>query len=378
MSDEQAMWMALELALKGSGFVSPNPRVGCVILKDGRVIGKGWHQYAGGPHAEVVAIRSATEDVAGATLVVNLEPCTHYGKTPPCTDLIIEKGIARVVIGMLDPNPVVHGKGVEHLRQAGIEVVTGVLEEQCRWINRFFTKYIRTKLPYIILKVAQTLDGYIATTRGSSKWITGAESRKRVHQLRAEVDAVLVGGRTARLDNPSLTVREVTGRSPKRVVLDPELSLPLKMNLFLDPYRRQTIVACAQEYADSHKAGDLRLSGVEVVAVPEAEPGRLDLCALLQILGDKEITSILVEGGAQVFTSFVRAQLVDEFHFFIAPKFFGKGMPVFDGLEVAGLNEAYQVLPLSCESVGRDLHILAMPLTVTWVRECQQPAVVQS
>ncbi len=371
MSDEQAMWRALELALKGSGFVSPNPRVGCVIVKDGRVIGEGWHRYVGGPHAEVEAIRNATEDVAGATLVVNLEPCAHYGKTPPCTDLIIEKKIGRVVIGMLDPNPVVNGKGVQRLREAGIAVNVGVLEKEAQWINRFFTKYVRTHFPYVILKIAQTLDGYIATNRGSSKWITGPESRKRVHQLRAEVDAVLIGERTARVDNPSLTVREIPGRSPKRIVLDPELSLPLQLNLFLDPYRRQTIVVCKEDRATSHKANDLRLSGVTVLPVPEAEPGQLDLCELLRKLGEMEITSILVEGGGQVFSSFVHNELVDEFHFFIAPKFFGKGLPAFSGLNAQNLAHAYQVFPISCEPVDRDFHVLATPLSIAVPQWCQ-------
>lgn len=364
MSIEQAMKRCIELALRGSGYVHPNPRVGCVLLKDGKVIAEGWHKKAGAPHAEIDALQSAREDPAGATLVVNLEPCVHHGKTPPCVDAIIEKNIARVVIGTLDPNPIVNGKGVEKLRAAGIDVLVGVLEDQCQWINRYFFKYIRTGIPYVILKVAQTLDGFIATLDGTSQWITNELSRKRVHQLRSEVRAVLIGSRTALYDNPSLTTRLVSGPSPYRIILDPDLSLPLHLKLFSDDYATQTMIACRKEKLLSEKAKIFREKQVELLAVPEKTPGKFDLIALLNILGEKEIPALLVEGGAYTFSQFVEENLVDEYHFFIAPKLLGRGIAPFESLSHSDLPTATAVHPIGIEQLESDIHLLALPEAV--------------
>jgi diaminohydroxyphosphoribosylaminopyrimidine deaminase/5-amino-6-(5-phosphoribosylamino)uracil reductase len=299
LSDEAAMRHALRLALRGTGRVSPNPRVGCVILKDGRFIAEGWHAEYGGPHAEVMALERATEDVRGATLVVTLEPCVHQGKTPPCTPRIIEGGIARVVIGMLDPNPQVNGRGVEQLCAAGIQVELGVLEADCFWLNRFFAKHVRTGMPYVVGKLAQSLDGCIALPDGESRWISSEESRRRVHALRAELDAVLVGKGTVFRDNPRLTVRKVPGRQPWRVVLDTHLQLPMMSFVFTDEYRDRTIVCCSAQAARQRKAETLREAGVQLLELPTDSDGRLHLPSLLRELSQRfQIASVLVEGGA--------------------------------------------------------------------------------
>jgi diaminohydroxyphosphoribosylaminopyrimidine deaminase/5-amino-6-(5-phosphoribosylamino)uracil reductase len=341
LSDEAAMRHALRLALRGTGRVSPNPRVGCVILKDGRIIAEGWHAEYGGPHAEVMALERATEDVRGATLVVTLEPCVHQGKTPPCTPRIIERGIARVVIGMLDPNPQVNGRGVEQLRAAGIQVELGVLEADCFWLNRFFAKHVRTGMPYVVGKLAQSLDGCIALPDGESRWISSEESRRRVHALRAELDAVLVGKGTVFRDNPRLTVRKVPGRQPWRVVLDTHLQLPMMSFVFTDEYRDRTIVCCSAQAARQRKAETLREAGVQLLELPTDSNGRLHLPSLLRELSQRfQIASVLVEGGAGVMSAFLQQQLLDELHLFCAPIVLGKGRHPFEQLQVPSIQDA--------------------------------------
>lgn len=232
MADESYIQLAIEIAKKGTGSVSPNPLVGCVIIKDNKIIGAGYHQKFGEEHAEINAINSSAESVEGSTLYVNLEPCSHHGKTPPCVDRIIKEKIKRVVIGTLDVNPLVSGNGVKALKKAGVDVKVGVLENECIELNKFFFKYITSKLPYVTLKAAQTLDGMIADKNKNSEWISSKESIKYVHWLRASYDAVLFGSDTAKIDNPKLTVRMVEGRNPYRVVLDSKLSLKTDLYLF--------------------------------------------------------------------------------------------------------------------------------------------------
>ncbi|MEN3026958.1 MAG: bifunctional diaminohydroxyphosphoribosylaminopyrimidine deaminase/5-amino-6-(5-phosphoribosylamino)uracil reductase RibD [Chlorobiota bacterium] len=361
MTDEQAMRRAIELALRGTGRVSPNPRVGCVILKEGRVIGEGWHAAYGAPHAEVVALQNATEEARGATMVVTLEPCVHYGKTPPCVPQIIAAGIARVVVGMLDPNPLVAGKGCEQLRQAGVEVRVGVLEPECRWINRFFAKHITTSMPYVVGKIAQSLDGCIALPTGESRWITGEESRRRVHALRAELDAVMVGKNTVFRDNPQLTVRDVPGRQPWRVVLDTGLQLPLMSFVFTDEYRDRTIVCCSPQALQTRKAETFRRSGIQLMAVPIGEDGRLQLPALFRLLSEHfNIASVLVEGGAVLLSSCLRHRLLDELHVFIAPKVFGAGRHPFEQWVVETLEQVWPVHIQAVMRSGNDLHVIAL------------------
>ncbi len=360
MTETQAMKRALRLALRGSGKVSPNPRVGCVLLKNDRVIGEGWHQAYGEAHAEAHAIANASEDVAGATLVVNLEPCAHQGQTPPCTDMLIERQIGRVVIGMTDPNPDVEGGGIAKLQAAGIEVVSGVLDDECRWVNRFFSTFVTRKLPYVIAKAAQSVDGCIATTYGQSKWITSEESRKRGHRLRNEVDAIIVGETTVKKDDPELTVRLVKGRTPKRVVLDADLSLPLKVKLFSGPDRNETIVFSSQKAVKSVKANALTLSGITLIGAEQITDGMIDVNEILGKLAERNITSVLVEGGAQVLSSFMKADVVDELQLFVAPMVLGGGLQTFGQLQVPALRQARNFDYSSVGRSGDDIHVVAV------------------
>jgi diaminohydroxyphosphoribosylaminopyrimidine deaminase/5-amino-6-(5-phosphoribosylamino)uracil reductase len=341
LSDEAAMRHALRLALRGTGRVSPNPRVGCVILKDGRIIAEGWHAEYGGPHAEVMALERATEDVRGATLVVTLEPCVHQGKTPPCTPRIIERGIARVVIGMLDPNPQVNGRGVEQLRAAGIQVELGVLEADCFWLNRFFAKHVRTGMPYVVGKLAQSLDGCIALPDGESRWISSEESRRRVHALRAELDAVLVGKGTVFRDNPRLdgaqgprtpALARSAGHAP--ATADDELCLHRRV-----PRPHHRVLLCpGSAPAQSRNTPQ---AGVQLLELPTDSDGRLHLPSLLRELSQRfQIASVLVEGGAGVMSAFLQQQLLDELHLFCAPIVLGKGRHPFEQLQVPSIQDA--------------------------------------
>lgn len=361
MTEREAMQRALELALRGTGHVSPNPRVGCVLLKDGHIIGQGWHERYGDMHAEAAAIAQTTADVEGATLVVNLEPCSHEGKQPPCASLIIEKKIARVVIGMEDPNPLVAGRGIAMLREAGIEVQTGVLEEECRWVNRFFRKHIAEKTPYVIAKIGQSLDGCISTARGESRWITSEESRRRAHALRAEVDGVLIGRATALADDPELTVRAVKGRNPKRIVLDTHLSLPLTMKLFSDPLRSNTILCCSKRAASSRKADTLRVAGVNVAGIEESTENKINIANALDLLAaEYSIASIMVEGGSQVLSSFMQRDMIDEFHIFAAPFFIGDGRHSLSTLYTPTLRDARRFRFKAVSASGGDMHIISV------------------
>lgn len=362
MNYEQLMSRALELALRGTGYVSPNPRVGAVIIdNNGQIIAEGWHKSFGGPHAEVEAINQANiETFENHTLIVTMEPCNFYGKTPPCTDLIIQKKFSKVVIGSLDPNPKVNGQGVQKLKDAGIDVITGILEEECNHINRFFAKFINYNKPYIILKVAQTIDGNIALKNGQSKWITSEESRLKVQELRMDIDAVLVGKNTILMDNPFLTVRDYDSPNPKKIIMDAELTLPLDLNIFKNPERESTILFCSKPASKSRKANTLSLAGIKIEPIANNEFGFLNLNDVLSILAEKyNITSLMVEGGSQIFTSFIKENLVDEFHIFIAPKILGAGLQAFGHLLIPAINKATELVITNVEQVGVDFHLTA-------------------
>ncbi len=331
------MRRALALARKGEGKVSPNPLVGAVIVRDGRVIGEGWHRCCGENHAEINAINDATENAAGATFYITLEPCSHHGRTPPCTETLIACRPGRVVIGAVDPNPVVSGRGIAALKQSGIDTEVGILNAACREINRFFFKYIRTGLPYVTLKFAQTLDGRIATATGNSRWISSPASLRFAHRLRAAHDAILVGAGTILADNPELTCRLVRGRDPLRIVLDSRLRLSPHANIFSAGTR--TLVASTR-CAPAEGRRLLERKGFEVLEIGEDATGRIDLHALLTLLGKREISSLLVEGGASVATSFLKENLVDRLLVVLAPKIVGVGINAVGELGIRKMDDA--------------------------------------
>jgi diaminohydroxyphosphoribosylaminopyrimidine deaminase/5-amino-6-(5-phosphoribosylamino)uracil reductase len=352
--DEKYMQQALRLAHKGLGKASPNPMVGAVIVKEGRIIAQGYHRFFGGDHAEVDALKNATEDVSGATLYVTLEPCRHWGKTPPCTDAIIERKIGKVVIGMLDPFPEMRGQSVELLKQYGIETRVGVMEKECRALNEAYIKYIETGLPFVTLKFAQTLDGRIATAKGDSKWISSPESLKLAHKLRSQHDAVMVGVGTVLADNPELTVRLVKGRNPTRIILDSRLRIPLDANVLTKQEKARTLVA-ATPAADKKKLDALRRMGIEVLFAPPDKGGRVDLAQLLKMLGPQQISSVLVEGGAETITSFLRLHLADKLVVFIAPKIMGKGTEAVGELNITDVGKALKLSFTRVYRSGEDI-----------------------
>ena len=339
-TDEQLILKCIELAKeRGLGKVHPNPMVGCVIVKNGEVISEGAHEYFGGPHAEVNALNKAKASVEGATLYVNLEPCVHWGKTPPCTDLIIEKKIARVVIGSLDANPLVAGGGVKKLTDNGIEVVIGVLEDECRELNKAFLKFIEKKEPYYALKVAQTIDGKIADPDGSSKYITNLESRKYVHKLRSEYDAVLIGINTLINDDPLLDARLIKGKSPHIILFDSKLRIDMKAKLLgTISIDRKMIVFTSEEMYNSYKGNQLKMHGVNLIPTRLVND-RINTQEISSHLVNLGIISVLVEGGAQVFSSFVRENMVDELIVFTAPKLLGKGISSFDNVGICKMED---------------------------------------
>ena len=361
--DIEYMRRAIELAERGVGFTNPNPMVGAVIVKGGKVIGEGWHERCGEWHAERNAFKNCTVPAEGATMYVTLEPCCHYGKTPPCTEAIIEHGIARVVVGMEDPNPLVAGKGIALLREAGIEVVCGVEEEALREQNRVFLKYISTKLPWVAMKTAMTLDGKIATRTGDSKWITGAEARAYVHELRHRFMAIVVGIGTAVADDPLLNCRiEGRGvRQPIRVVVDSNARLSLDSQLVKTAGEYRTIVAHTR-FAPEERVKALRETGVEMLLCKEKE-GLVDVRNLLELLGLSGIDSILLEGGGSLNYTFLSEGLADELYAFIAPKIVG-GMNAKTPVEGAGMEKMADAINLELENVLNIGHDVLLKLKV--------------
>lgn len=356
--DEKYMSMALRLAAKARGRTSPNPMVGAVVVRNNRVIASGYHKKAGDPHAEAIALKKAGKAAQGATLYVTLEPCSHTDKrTPPCTPLVMYSGVKRVVVAMIDPNPRVSGGGLSALRTAGIEVATGVLEGEAKKLNEAFIKHITTGMPFVTLKIAQTLDGRIATASGESKWITGAPAREEGHRLRDVNDAILVGINTILKDNPSLTTRIPKGRDPIRVVVDSKLRIPLSAKVITQKSSAKTIIATL---AATPKAKIKRLqdAGAEVMLIKSAQ-GRVDLRDLMQKLGRLDIMSVLIEGGAEVNASSLRSGLVDKVVMFIAPLLMTgeDSLCSIGGASPRKLGQAIRLRGVASRFIGEDLMV---------------------
>jgi diaminohydroxyphosphoribosylaminopyrimidine deaminase / 5-amino-6-(5-phosphoribosylamino)uracil reductase len=355
--DAAYMKLALRLAAKGAGWVSPNPMVGAVAVKDGQIVGKGFHRRIGAPHAEVEALRQAGATAREADLYVTLEPCNHQGRTPPCTRAVLEAGVSRVIIATLDPNPQVAGGGVEYLKSHGVVVEAGVLEAEARRLNEAWFHFVNTGRPWVIGKAACSLDGKIATAGGESQWLTGEAARAFGHRLRQQADAILVGIETVLSDDPQLTTRLPRGRGkdPIRVVLDSKLRIPLTARLLHLDSPAPTWVACT-EAAPPQKVRELEHLGAEVLVLPQ-DSNRVSLAALLRLLGQRQVQSLLVEGGAEVLGSFFDQKLIQMFHFFYAPKLLGgrRARGVLGGHGVLHLQDSPQVKNLRWRRLGPDL-----------------------
>jgi len=356
---EKFMKKALKLAEKGAGYTNPNPMVGALIVKDGKIIGEGYHQKYGEAHAEVNALKNATEDVEGATMYVTLEPCSHYGKTPPCAKTIVEHGIGAVVIASEDPNPLVSGGGVKMLKAAGIDVTTGILDAENKVLNEIFFNYIRTKRPFVILKTAMSADGKIATRTNESKWISNEKSRQFVHKLRHRVAAIMVGANTVFHDDPLLTsrVRDQTTQNPIRIILDTDGRTPLTSRLLSDKAARTIIVTTNKVKAETLKA--FKEKGAEVLVTP-LKNGNVDLTHLMGTLGEMGIDSILLEGGAYVNDSAMREGLIDKYYSFIAPKLIGgENAPTpIGGIGFAAIEETITLRRIDVRTFDEDLLII--------------------
>lgn len=351
------MQKALALAARGKGRTSPNPMVGAVIVKGDKIISSGYHKKAGTPHAEIIALNKAGINARGASLYVNLEPCCHTEKrTPPCTKAIISSGIKEVIVAMKDPNPKVSGKGLKELRKAGIKIRTGIMEAEALKLNEAFVKYITSEMPFVILKIAQSLDGKIATAKGESKWITGPEAREQVHRLRNEVDAVLVGSGTVKKDDPSLDCRIPNGENPYRVIIDSLLQIPANSKV-LKYHDGKTIIATTRK-ADSRKSAALEKKGVKVLVIKD-RAGKIDLNSLMKELGRLNITSVMVEGGSSISASFLSARIVDKVMFFVAPKIIGgiDAFPSVGGKSPVRLEHAIKLKAMQTYNFGGDILI---------------------
>ena len=363
--DLSYMKRALRLAAKGKGHTSPNPMVGAVIVQNGRVVGQGYHRRAGSPHAEIIALNKAGVRARNATLYVTLEPCCHTSKrTPPCVPAVRYSAIKRVVVAMRDPNPKVRGKGIRQLRQAGIRVDVGCLEQHAQELNRAYGQWVKTGYPFVTLKGAMTLDGKIATASGESKWITSEESRRHLHQLRSQVDAILVGIETVLRDDPSLSVRqELRGnrskhvRQPVRVVLDSHLRIPLKAKVLRWVVEQPTII-CTTSSASASKMARLRQSHVDVVVCPKRQ-GCVSLAACFKKLGQSGITSVLIEGGGRVNASIIREGLVNDIQLYMAPMLLGgdDAVNIIAGRSPKSLRQAIPVQDVKIQNVGKDFLI---------------------
>ena len=367
MPEEKYMRRAIELAKKGSGHVNPNPLVGAVIVRDGEIIGEGYHECYGQLHAERNAIANAKKrgnSLEGSTIYVTLEPCCHYGKTPPCTETIIEEKIARVVVGSDDPNPLVSGKGFQMLREKGIEVIPHFLKEECDAMNHVFFHYIRTGTPYVAMKYAMTMDGKIACYTGDSKWVTGEESRAHVQTLRNHYKGIMAGIGTVLADDPMLNCRIEGGRDPIRIITDSHLRIPMDSQLVRTAGQQPLIVACLPD-ADEEKAAQLQEKGVEVLRIPgvttaditEEQKEVISLPVLMKELGARKIDGILLEGGGQLNESALQAGIVDKIYCYIAPKIFG-GAQAKTPVEGQGLTraaDAWQFNRIGMQEFGQDI-----------------------
>lgn len=358
--DEHWMRMALDLAARARGRTSPNPMVGAVIVKDGQLLGSGYHRQAGTPHAEVLALQEAGAASCGADMYVTLEPCAHYGRTPPCSEALVAAGIRRVVVAMVDPNPLTSGRGLARLRQAGVDVELGLLEKEARQLNAPFVTYISKKRPYVLWKMATTLDGKTATRTGASKWITCPEARALVHKRRQQLDAVMVGIGTVLADNPLLTARPEGQapeqiRQPWRIIVDSRLRIPFDARCITPDLPGRTIVATTED-APPAKVEQLQKRGVDVWMAP-AQEGRVNVATLLGDLAQLEITSLLLEGGATLAGAFFDQRLIDACLVFVAPMLFGgaEATPVLGGLGVPDPSQAPRIGDPHWQPAGTDL-----------------------
>jgi len=354
--DEKWMLRAIRLARKGTP--SPNPRVGAVIVRNDRLLGEGYHRRAGGKHAEIAALDDAGGSVRGATLYVTLEPCPHHGRTPPCTEAIIRAGIKKVVVGMKDPDPKVRGRGIGRLKKGRIVVVQGVLQSRCESLLEEYCVHRIQGRPFVTLKAAISLDGRIATKTGDSKWITGEKARKKAHRLRAENDAVLVGSGTVMADDPRLTVRNVRGRDPVRVILNSTLSIPLSSRIIRHESDAPTLIFHTSKSGSSEKAF-AGIPGVQTIRMPAKRNRGVDLKALLSWLGEHDILSLMVEGGAEVHYSFLDAGLVDRLDLFVAPKIIGGtgAVPMVGGEGISRVSRAWNIDNVKTRRLDADLWI---------------------
>ncbi len=367
--DRKYMKRAIELAKKGEGWAHPNPLVGAVIVKDGRIIGEGFHAKYGGLHAERNAIASLKESGAGAVMYVTLEPCCHYGKTPPCVDAIIAEKIGHVIIGSADPNPKVAGRGAEKLRRAGVKVTEDLMKDECDELNGIFFHYITTKRPYVIMKYAMTADGKIAAKTGESRWITGEPAREEVQHLRHRCMGIMVGIGTVLADDPMLNCRLPGGRSPIRIICDSRLRIPEDSSICRTADRYETMVAFAEGEADPQKQRRLEALGIETIPLPRTGsgpktggPGGPDLDRLMSLLGEREIDSLLLEGGGTLNESALRAGIVSEVRAFVAPKIFGgQARSPVEGIGVEHPDEAMLMELMECRRIGADLMLRYRP-----------------
>ena len=356
MTDEEYMQYALNLAKKGCGFVNPNPMVGAVIVKNGKIIGTGYHEKYGELHAERNALKNVIDSPKGATLYVTLEPCCHYGKTPPCTEAIIESGISKVVIGSLDPNPLVSGKGISTLREHGILVVEGILKEECDQLNEVFFHFIKTKLPFVLMKYAMTMDGKIATYSGKSKWITGENARQQVQEDRHRYYAIMVGVGTVLYDNPMLTCRLPNAKQPLRIICDTKLRTPLHAKVVTTANEFDTLIATCCN--DMEKQKPFKEAGCEILVVPK-DGEHIDMVALMHMLGEIKVDSILLEGGSSLNWSMLNAGLVKKVKTYIAPKLFGGKLaktPI-GGVGVESPENAFYLKQIEIHQIGEDILI---------------------
>ncbi len=338
--DEKYMDLALELAEKGRGYVNPNPMVGAVVVKDGEIIGKGWHKFYGGPHAEVYALDEAGEKAEGATIYVTLEPCSHFGKTPPCAEKIKKMKIKKCVIACLDPNPLVAGRGKKILEDAGIEVIVGVREKEAKELNKVFMKYITEKNPYLFLKCAITLDGKIATNYKDSKWITNEKSREKVQHLRHDFMGIMVGINTLINDNPRLTARIENGVNPFRIVVDSHLRTPLESNFVKMADDNKSIIITSSESKNSEKAKILENKNIKFIYM---EGYNFSVDEMLRKIGELKIDSVLLEGGSYLISKAFKENRIDGGEIFIAPKILGGGLPFIDGFDFKEIKDCFHL-----------------------------------
>ncbi|GAA0747008.1 bifunctional diaminohydroxyphosphoribosylaminopyrimidine deaminase/5-amino-6-(5-phosphoribosylamino)uracil reductase RibD [Clostridium oceanicum] len=358
INHEFYMKKVLDLAKKGKGLVNPNPKVGAIIVKNGEIISEGYHKYYGGPHAEVYALKNAKKDIKGATLYVNLEPCSHYGKTPSCAVAVSKSGIKTVVIAMKDPNPKVSGKGIKILEDSGIEVINGIMEKESKRLNEVFIKHITTKEPFVLMKTASTLDGKIATKTGESKWITGEKSREKVHSVRNEYMGIMVGINTVLKDDPLLTTRIEKGRDPKVIVIDSKLKIPKECKILKTVNDRKIYIACTDK-CNKEKKEYLKQIGVNIIELKGNKEERVPLKNLMKVLGEKGLDSILLEGGGTLNFSALKEKIVDKAMCFVAPKIIGgkESKAMIEGEGISHLKDVFTLSSCSVETIGEDILI---------------------